>query len=112
MGITSCGSTLTTKASSGTLTRYFPSGAPGKILRECEAFETDIFSEYEPQFWGFDTQEEWDTRQEAIAKDYEDRFHADLLKYVAGELNGITPGTVGDTQAKIAKVLVSDDPGD
>ena len=26
----------------------------------CQAFDTHIFSEYEPKFWGFDTQEEWD----------------------------------------------------
>ena len=25
-----------------------------------EAFSTDIFSEYEPQYWGYDTQEEWE----------------------------------------------------
>jgi hypothetical protein len=25
-----------------------------------EAFDTDIVSEHEPEFWGFDTQEEWD----------------------------------------------------
>ena len=24
-----------------------------------EAFDTGIVSEHEPQFWGFDTQEEW-----------------------------------------------------
>ena len=25
-----------------------------------EAFETDIVSEHQPEYWGFDTQEEWD----------------------------------------------------
>ena len=35
-----------------TLTRYFPNGAPGKILGAIsEVFDTDIFSEHEPQFW-------------------------------------------------------------
>ncbi len=35
--------------------------APGKILHAIsEAFDTEIFSEHEPQFWLFNTQEEWD----------------------------------------------------
>ena len=47
------------------LTRYAPNGAPGKILNAlANVFDTDIVSEYEPQFWGFDTQEEWDAWQE------------------------------------------------
>jgi hypothetical protein len=33
---------------------------PAKILEAiAEAFDTGIVSEHEPQFWGFDTQEEW-----------------------------------------------------
>jgi hypothetical protein len=33
------------------LTRYFPNGAPGKTLAAiAQAFDTDIFSEYESQF--------------------------------------------------------------
>jgi hypothetical protein len=53
------------------LVRYFPNGAPGKIVRAiCEAFDADIFSEYEPGFWGFDTQEEWNAQQAAIAKEH------------------------------------------
>ena len=43
----------------GSLTRYASGGAPGKILNAiAEEFDTDVMSEYEPQFWGFDTQEE------------------------------------------------------
>jgi hypothetical protein len=96
----------------GTLTRYFPNGAPGKILRAIsEAFDTEIFSEYEPQFWGFDTQEEWDEYQEAIAKEDEDEFYADLVKFVSDQSNGIKRGTVGESQAQIAKRLVGADPG-
>jgi hypothetical protein len=94
-----------------TLTRYFPNGAPGKILGAIsEAFDRNIFSEYEAQFWGFDTQEEWDSWQEASAKEDEDKFYADLVKFVSDKANGITPGTVGECQAKIAKRLVGEDP--
>jgi len=95
-----------------TMTRYMPNGAPGKILGAIsEVFDTEIFSEYEPQFWGFDTQEEWDAWQCAISKEHEDEFYADILKFVAGETNGIRPGTVGEGQALIAKRLVADEPG-
>jgi hypothetical protein len=96
----------------GTLTRYRPNGAPGKILRAiCEAFDTDIFSEYEPEFWGFDTQEEWDASQDALAKEQEDEFCSDLVKFVLDEPNGIKRGTVGESNAQIAKRLVGADPG-
>ena len=40
--------------------------APRKILNAIsETFGTEIFSEHEPQYWGFQTQEEWNA---AIAK--------------------------------------------
>lgn len=95
-----------------TLERYLPNGAPGKILRAIsEAFDTAIFSEYEPQFWGFDTQAEWDAWQDALAKKDEDEFYADLVKSVSAGPNGIKPGTVGEYQAQIAKRLAGADPG-
>ncbi|MGC1181174.1 MAG: hypothetical protein WA884_19660 [Methyloceanibacter sp.] len=94
------------------LTRFFSNGAPGKILRAIsEAFDTDIFSEYEPQFWGFDTQKEWDSWREASAKKDQDEFYADLVNFVSDKPNGIRPGTVGECQAQIAKRLLEADPG-
>ena len=39
----------------GSLSR-FGANAPSKILEAiATSFDTDIFSEYEPQFWGFDS---------------------------------------------------------
>jgi hypothetical protein len=36
------------------VTSYFLGGAPDKFLNAiAEAFDTDIVSEHEPQFWGF-----------------------------------------------------------
>lgn len=94
-----------------TFTRYMPNGVPSKILEAiAKAFDTDIFSEYEPQYWGFDTQEEWDAAWEAIAKDNENRFYLDVLNYVSNKPNAIMPGTIGEIQAKIAKQLVEADP--
>jgi hypothetical protein len=77
--------------------------------RVAEAFDSDIFSEYEPQFWGFDTQEEWDAWHEDNRKD-EDECYADLLRFLADQPNNIGAGTVREEQAQIAKRLVSEDP--
>ena len=94
----------------GRFTRYFPNGAPGKILNAiAQAFDTDIFSEYEPQYWGFDTQEEWDAWQEKLAKEDDDKFYAELLRYLRGEPNDIRPGSVGMGWAEEAKNLVEND---
>src|SRR6266446_391236 len=58
------------------VTRYMPNGVPSKILNAiAEAFDTGIVSEYEPQFWGFDTQEEWDAWERKLHKEYKDKFH-------------------------------------
>ena len=85
--------------------------APGKILEAvADIFDTDIVSEYEPQFWGFDTQEEWDACMEKMAKQDQEKFHIELLKYLRGEPNDIRPGTIGMLQAEIAKTLVEKDP--
>lgn len=85
--------------------------APSKILNAiAEAFDTDIFSEYEHQYWGFDTQEEWDAWQDKMAKEDDEKFQTELLKYLRGEPNDIRPGTVGMGWAEAAKKLVENDP--
>jgi len=95
----------------GCLSRY-GCNAPGKILSAvAEAFDTDIVSEYEPQFWGFDTQEEGDAYQARIAKENREKFDLELLKYLRNEPNDIRPGTIGMIEAQIAKKLVESDPG-
>jgi hypothetical protein len=44
-----------------------PNGAPGGILKAIsEVFDTEIYSEHEPQFWGFDTEEEWEAWQDSL----------------------------------------------
>src|SRR5215203_6472676 len=92
------------------LTRY-GNNAPGKILNVlAEVFDTDIVSEYEAQYWGFDTQEEWDAWLDKQGKEDEERFHTEILKYLRGEPNDITPGTIGMIEAEIARTLVEKDP--
>ena len=39
---------------------YGAGGSPHRILRAiCDAFDVDIVSEHQCQFWGFETEEEW-----------------------------------------------------
>ncbi|HYB05180.1 MAG TPA: hypothetical protein VED02_00345 [Methyloceanibacter sp.] len=54
------------------LSRYAPNGDPSQILNAiARAFDTDIFTEYEPQFWGFDAQEEWEAAMDQMTKEME-----------------------------------------
>jgi hypothetical protein len=91
--------------------RWMPNGDPEKILKAiAEVFDTNIVSEYEPQYWGFETQEEWDACMERMSREYEEKFHVELLKYCRGEPNDIEPGTNGELDAEIAKKLSDKDP--
>jgi hypothetical protein len=96
----------------GIFTRYYPNGG-GLILNAiAEAFDVDIVSEYEPRFWGFDTQEEWDAADaawDAMRKADDEKFHTELLKFLQGEPHDITPG-IRMERAEIAKKLVEEDP--
>src|SRR5262245_3640210 len=77
-------------------TRYMPNGDPEKILAAvAEAFDTDIVSEYEPQYWGFDTEEEWEAAERKITEESKRKFYIELLKYCRGEASDIEPGTNG-----------------
>ena len=92
-------------------TRDFSDGPPGRILSAVEeAFDTRVVSEDNPEYWGFQTREEWD---KAKAKRTERWAHEDyekLMKYVRGEKNDIKTGRVGETWARNAKVLISENP--
>jgi hypothetical protein len=91
------------------LTRY-AGNAPGKILEAiAEAFNTDIFSEYQPQYWGFNTQEEWDAWQEETAREAAEKstekFYVQIMHYLRGEPHDIRPGAILKIKADIAKKL-------
>jgi len=54
------------------ITRY-GLNAPGKVLRAiADAFDVEIVSDDEPQYWGFDTQEKWDAWMEKLAAEDRD----------------------------------------
>jgi len=54
--------------------RYGPN-ATSKILGAiATTFDTDIFSEHQPQFWGYDSEEEWDAGWREMFRE-EDEFY-------------------------------------
>jgi hypothetical protein len=97
--------------SGDTLFTAYGCNCPSRILRAIEeVFDAFIYSEYEPQFGGFKTQEEWDAAMAEMEKAYKDEFYADILRYIDGEQSGVVAGTIGEIQAKIAKQLIESDP--
>jgi hypothetical protein len=81
-----------------------------RISSEVWRPRTRQVSEYEPQFWGFDTQKEWDAAMEQMGKESEEKFYVSVINYVRGQPNDILPGTIGACKADIAKKLVEEDP--
>jgi hypothetical protein len=93
------------------LTSYFGDGAPWRILRAiCDEFGVDIVSEHQPQFWGYETQEEWDAAWAKVNEEAEQDFYNRVVKFVRGEEHDIRPGTVGMEKAEIAKQLIAESP--
>jgi hypothetical protein len=85
--------------------------AVGKILAAvADAFGTEIYSEYEPQYWGFDTHEEWDLAWAKISEENENKFYASIIAYVKGEANDLIEGRIGMLMANIAKELITENP--
>ena len=92
------------------LSRY-GMNAPQRILQAiCDEFDVDIVSEYEPQFLGFKTQEEWDAWERAMATKADEDFYNEVVKFVRGEAHDIKPGTNGMVLAEIAKRLIAESP--
>src|ERR1700730_7557644 len=78
--------------------------APGRILGAIsETFGTEFVSEYEPQYWGFSTREEWHAAWDGLVDRDREELYGDLLKYLHGESNAIEPGTNGRVKARIGE---------
>jgi hypothetical protein len=92
--------------------RYAPNGNPSRIIDAIfSAFEGhEIFSEYEPQYWGFETQDEWHAFMMALAKKDDERCMVELVKYLRGEPHDFVPGTVGMIWAENVKTFFGKDP--
>ena len=89
----------------------FRFGSPERILSSVEeVFETKIVSEYEPQYWGFETLEEWDRWEAKISAKEDAEWYEDVMKYLRGEPHDIMPGTLGARWADRAKELIANRP--
>jgi hypothetical protein len=85
--------------------------APGKILDVIEvAFDTEIVSEYEGRYWGFESDEEFEKWQEEQAKAANEEFFADVLRYLKGEPHRLQTGTIGMLTAEQVKKQVAKRP--
>ncbi|MBR1156864.1 hypothetical protein [Bradyrhizobium sp. JYMT SZCCT0428] len=73
-------------------------------------FQTEIFSEHQPQYWGFGTDHEWEAALEAMAIEDENRRREGLRKFLRGEPHELKLGTNELVQAEIAKLLILRDP--
>ena len=87
------------------LTRY-GMNFPGHILNSiAQEFDTEIYSEYQPQFWGFSTQEEWDKWHLEQSKIDQEEFYKAVIQYLAGDGVKYDEGTIGRVKMEIAKEL-------
>jgi hypothetical protein len=94
-----------------TFTRWAPNGEPQRILCAiADQFDVDIVSEYEPQYWGCETEEEerafWDELERKNEKD----FYNEVIKFVRGEDHNIKSGTIEMIRAEIVKRLIAENP--
>ena len=92
--------------------RRYGANAPQRILNAIEkAFDTAIYCEHEPQFWGFESQEEWDSAMEEASRKDEENLYAEIMKFVGGQRCDLRPGTIGMIMANIAKELIAKNRG-
>ena len=80
------------------------------ICAIADQFDVDIVSEYEPQYWGFETEEECEAAWAAMAQKDEQDFYNEVTKFVRGEDHDIKSGTIEMIQAEIVKRLIAENP--
>lgn len=86
------------------ITRY-GMNSPEHILNAiAQEFDTEIYSEHEPQFWGFSSQEEWHEWQ-LDPKQFPDDFYESVIQYLSGNGVKYDEGTILRIQLEIAKEL-------
>jgi hypothetical protein len=88
--------------------------APQRILRAiAEKFDVDIVSEHEPEYWGFETIEEWDAAERAmrdILEQEQEQSYQEIIKFVEGKSRNTLPDTIEMAKAEIAKRLIDETP--
>jgi hypothetical protein len=68
----------------GSFTRYGGNVVHKILAAICTAFDVEIVSEYQPQFWGFATQAEWHACEDEMSRESDERFYEDLMRYLRG----------------------------
>jgi hypothetical protein len=91
-------------------TRYASYGNPTYILETiAEVFQTRIYSEHEPQYWGFETEAELSAALEAESERIEREFYQRLVKHLRGERQEFETD-FDRLRAELAKTLVDESP--
>jgi hypothetical protein len=81
------------------------------FLAISQVFGTEIVSDYEPAFWGFNSQEEWDQCMEKISEEDFIKAYPELMKFISGEPNTLIYTTYGSKKiGETAKDLITKDP--
>jgi hypothetical protein len=82
-----------------------------KILAAvADVFQTEMLSEYQPQYWGFDTDEELEVATETMQRENGRKRLENLRKFLLDEPHDLKSGTTEMVQAEIARLLISRDP--
>jgi hypothetical protein len=92
-----------------TFNRYAGNDSTKILAAVASVFQTEILSEYQPQYWGFDTDEEWEAAIEMMAmEDMENdrKFQENLRKFLRGQPHDLKLETNEMVQAEIAKSLI------
>jgi hypothetical protein len=90
-------------------------GFPVKILSAiCDVFDADIFSNYDPQYWGFESEEAqeadnayWVERNRQEREERE-KFYWEII--ANGKEAGYAPSKIDLRKLEIAKRLISENP--
>ena len=86
--------------------------ATEKILTAiATAFNTEIFSEYQPRVWMYKTEEEWGHDQRKSIERNPVIFYNMVIKHVREETQELTPFRDGWLMVKAAKDLIFENPG-
>jgi hypothetical protein len=91
-------------------TRYGGNAVNHILSSIFEEFDTNIYSEYQCQYWGFNSDEEWTDWMNEQSKSDNDKFYEEIVRFVTEQGCDFKTGTIGMIKAEIAKKLVSRSP--
>lgn len=69
-----------------------------------------LYTANQPQYWGFETKQEWDAERKRMERARTAKFYADVLQYVAGDGEAFQGGTVEHAKGEVARELISKQP--